>query len=380
MDRLKFTAIKDAPMVRILGRTTDERNPLTLFWTGSGLEFGIRAGELWVEFLSDYSLYEPWISIQINGAFISRQMLVKGKNKICIFCGMNPEKIKQVRIIKETQAMSGDEDCLLQFLGFSTDGELLQPTEKTMKIEWIGDSITSGEGAIGAVEEEDWIPMFFSALNNYAVITSDALDAEYRIISQSGWGVLSGWDNNPHCAIPDYYEQVCGLLAGKRNEMLGAKQVYDFSTWQPDFVVVNLGTNDGVAFHQPGWREEATGKIYKQRITETGELEPEDVKRFIKKAVEFLKTIRKFNPKASIIWAYGMIGSDMLHPIYEAIEQYQTDTSDFKIHLLILPEVSKETVGARNHPGELCHKEAAEVLIQYIQSLMKRQQESLENV
>ena len=43
-------------------------------------------------------------------------MLSKGINKICIFRGMNPEKIKQVRIIKETQAMSGDEECLLQFL------------------------------------------------------------------------------------------------------------------------------------------------------------------------------------------------------------------------------------------------------------------------
>ena len=48
---MKFTAIKDAPMIRVLGRTTQEREPLTLFWTGSGLEFGIRAEELWVEFL-----------------------------------------------------------------------------------------------------------------------------------------------------------------------------------------------------------------------------------------------------------------------------------------------------------------------------------------
>ena len=28
---MKFTAIKDAPMIRVLGRTTQEREPLTLF-------------------------------------------------------------------------------------------------------------------------------------------------------------------------------------------------------------------------------------------------------------------------------------------------------------------------------------------------------------
>lgn len=369
---MKFTAIKDAPMIRVLGRTTQEREPLTLFWTGSGLEFGIRAEELWVEFLSDYSLYESWISIQINGSFISRQMLSKGINKICIFRGMNPEKIKQVRIIKETQAMSGDEECLLQFLGFYTDGELLPALERTMKIEWIGDSITSGEGVIGSIEEEDWIPMIFSAFRNYAIIASDALDAEYRIISQSGWGVLSGWDNNPYCALPDYYEQVCGLLSGERNEVLGAKRKYDFSLWKPDFVIINLGTNDSVAFHQPEWKEEETGKTWKQRINLKGQFEPEDIKRFVQKVIEFLITLRKCNAKAEIIWAYGMIDSTMLHPIYEAVEKYRTNTGDLKVHLLILPEMSKEGIGARNHPGELSHKKTAKIITEYIQSLIER--------
>lgn len=350
---LNYIAMKDALAVRVLGRTTDRKEPLTLFWTGSGVEFEIQAGELWVELTSDYERLEPWISIQVNGAWISRQMVLRGTHKLCIFCGMNPEKVKQVRIIKDTQAMSGDERCLLQLHGFETDGTLLPPKERTMKIEWIGDSITSGEGTIGAKEEEDWIPMFFSALRDYAVLTSDALDAEFRIISQSGWGVLSSWDNNPQYALPDYYHQICGVINGERNELLGAKETNDFTKWQPEVVVVNLGTNDSAAFRLSAQKAEIKEK-------------------FVEKVKNFLKQLRECNPKAQLIWAYGMLGTELLHPIYEAIELYRMETKDLAVHLLVLPEMTPETAGARSHPGEACHREAAGLLTKYIRSLMER--------
>ena len=39
----------------------------------------------------------------------------------------------------------------------------------------MGDSITSGEGTVGAVYEEDWISAFFSAENTYPRMVADAL-------------------------------------------------------------------------------------------------------------------------------------------------------------------------------------------------------------
>ena len=59
------------------------------------------------------------------------------------------------------------------------------------RLEFVGDSITSGEGAIGAVPEEAWAGAFFSAENHYARLTADALGAEYRCLSQSGWGIVT---------------------------------------------------------------------------------------------------------------------------------------------------------------------------------------------
>ncbi|KAF6590638.1 GDSL family lipase, partial [Paenibacillus sp. EKM208P] len=80
------------------------------------------------------------------------------------------------------------------------------------------------------------VPMLFTALRNYTAITAEALNADYRVLSQSGWGVLTSWDNNPHANIPAYYEQVCGVLTGERNEALGAFSDHDFTPWQPDVV------------------------------------------------------------------------------------------------------------------------------------------------
>ena len=50
--------------------------------------------------------------------------------------------------------------------------------------------------------EQDWIPAFFSSVNNYAVMAADRLNADFRLVSQSGWGIVSGWDNNPHTLLP----------------------------------------------------------------------------------------------------------------------------------------------------------------------------------
>ena len=48
----------EVKQLKIFGRTNEEINPLVLFWTGSGFEANIRAGELWMEVEVDYDLYE----------------------------------------------------------------------------------------------------------------------------------------------------------------------------------------------------------------------------------------------------------------------------------------------------------------------------------
>ena len=255
------------PQVRILGRHA-QGDPLTLFYTASGIECLCTGSELWLELNADYAQCEPWISIELNGAWISRFPVAAGTSEVCVFRGMTPGTPKHVRVFKDVQAMHDDPRHLLQITGLRwEEGEFLPLLEPKYRLEFVGDSITSGEGAIGARQEEDWISAFFSAMNHYGRMTADALGAEFRVVSQSGWGILSDWENNPHNRILPYYEMVCGLAEGERNAALGAQQPNDFAAWPADAVIINLGTNDAGASHNPPWTDPATGEQYAQDST-----------------------------------------------------------------------------------------------------------------
>jgi lysophospholipase L1-like esterase len=356
--------------LKVHGRTTECLSPLTLFWTGSGIELNAKGGELWIEVESDYDMYEPWMSVLINSVPVSRLMLTGGRQWICVFRGMSENVIKNVRIVRDVQAMSGDLDTCMQIHSVKFDGQFLPIKEKPYKIEFIGDSITSGEGAIGAKEEEDWISMWFSSVTNYTAMTAEAINAEHRVVSQSGWGVLTGWDNNPYCNIPKYYGKVCGLLTGGKNEALGAFKENDFESWQPDVVVVNLGTNDCGAFNSPEWKDEFTGEIYKQRLNEDGTFNEEDLNSFEEAVVNFLAKLRRYNKKANIVWIYGMLGIPMMPAIYRAVDKYVKKTGDALVSVFQLPNTTEETVGARSHPGKLSHEKAAKALVEYLKEII----------
>ncbi|OBR66743.1 GDSL family lipase [Paenibacillus oryzae] len=360
--------------VKVHGRTTKERSPLTLFWTASGIELNVTGSELLLEIETNYSHFEQWIGIWINGAEVSRMMLPKGRQWITVFRGMNPDTLKNVKVIKEVQAMSGDKKSLFQLHAAASNGSFHPVAEAACKLEFIGDSITSGEGIIGARAEMDWLPMWFSAGHGYAKLTADALGADYRVLSQSGWGVLSSWDNNPHSNLPRYYEQICGLLQGKGNKELGALQGHDFTEWQPDVVVINLGTNDQNAFYQPEWRDDETGEAFKQRLLQDGSFHPEDLERFQQAVRQFLVKLRRCNPDAYLLWAYGMLGTSLLSAISKAVDHYVEESGDRRASVFQLPEMNEEGVGARSHPGKLAHAKAAEALAQRIDEILGNNQ------
>ena len=373
METLKTSPLAALPAVRVLGRHTPD-HPETLFWTAGGLEMLYTGSELWVEWEADYSTMEPWVSVELNGGWISRFALPKGRSRSCLFRGMTPGKAKRVRILKDSQAMFDDPDHLLRAtaLCHAPDGAFLPLPEPKLRLEFVGDSITSGEGAIGAVGEEDWVGAFFSAENDYARMTADALGAEYRCICQSGWGVLCGWDNDPRHALPGYYTRVCGVAQGGRNAALGAQAENDFAAWRPDAVIINLGTNDEHAFSNPPWTG-PDGAQHKLRTLPDGRFDPADAGRLTQAVCDFLALVRSKNPQALLVWAYGMLGGG-LAPLLEAgMERYRAQSGDRRAALLRLPETTPATVGARRHPGAAAHRAAAGVLAAYLQTNLAKE-------
>ena len=154
-------------------------------------------------------------------------------------------------------------------------------------------------------------------------------------------------------------------MNGEKNEALGAKQPYDFTKWQPNYVFINLGTNDCGAFSQPAWTDETTGETFQNRRTEDGKLNPEDEARFAHGATAFLKQLRGYYPNARLVWIYGMLGLELAPALQKAIDDYKAETGDANAEFLSLTDDLKNR-GCRDHPGVGAHRTAANELIAYI--------------
>lgn len=357
--------IQDVKNLKIHGRTVENASPLPLFWNHAGVEVNVTGSELWIDLEVDCGFHEPWIAYEINGALMSRQMLLADSKSICLFRSMTPGVVKNVKFYRELQAMHEDDNCHVLVKGFRTDGEFLPVSENAFKLEFIGDSITSGEGTYGATKDTDWLAMYMSSSRHYATIIEKAMNADVRIISQGGWGVYCGWDNDTRHNIPSIYEPVCGLAWGPYNKSLGATEKYDFSKWVPNAIIVNLGTNDATAFNTPPFDVPGVG-ICKQHKNADGSFIEEDAAK-VKSAINnFLKMLRRCNPTSHIVWVYGMLGFDLEEIIKGEMEKYSKETGDTNIAYLPLPCVTEDTFGAHMHPGYKNHQEAARVLGAYL--------------
>lgn len=116
--------------------------------------------------------------------------------EICLFRNMEGDKVRNVKFLRDTPAFPTDEKTLLQVLSVETDGEFFPLEEPKLRMEVIGDSITSGEGCSGAEKEMTWNSFCFNAVDHYAYMAAKELGAVYHCISQSGWGVFCSWEGN----------------------------------------------------------------------------------------------------------------------------------------------------------------------------------------
>lgn len=364
---------------RILGRNVknagNSDKPLNLFWAAAALELNVKSSEVWINISSKYNTYEPWISVYINNSPVCRFMAPVEPQWICIARNMNPENQNLITIYKDNQPMSGEElhSLFIHEIGLSDTGTFEPLKPRKMSIEFVGDSITSGEGLAGCLSEGDWISQWMCASKNYAVQLCKKLDADWSLVSQCGWGICWGWDGNRNSVMPPHYKNVCSVMWGDFQNSLGVNEPYDFSV-KNDYVIVNLGTNDNGAFAQPAWKD-SDGKEYVLTLDENKKASKKDGTVVAEGVKDFLKTIREKNPDSKIIWVWGMIKLTMLPDfILQGIEDYKKLTGDKKVYSLELDamedvEVCDEDKGSRGHPGPKTHKLAAEKIYNFIQNL-----------
>ena len=354
-EQLHTYSIGDIAQNRIYGRTS-KKDFLVLFWAASGLEIKVKSKEVWALIESDYDLSESWITVKINGYRYSRQSLKKGSQWVCLMHNMNPENETTILLQRDTQPMPGEDNnvVIIHKIAMPTDAAFCPVDHKDMHIEFIGDSITSGEGLYGNPNEMDFITQNFGGTKTYAVQAAEKLTASYDIISQCGWGISYGWNGSTFMALPPHYNNVCSLMEGRRQQNLGSTDAYDFCR-KADVVVINLGTNDNGGIAQTAYTGDRNEKI-------------------VDDTCNFLKSIRDKNPDATIVWTWGMMTLDVVPQlIQQGIEKFKTVTNDNSVYTLVLDpmeklEFSDEDKGSRNHPGPATHKAAAEKIVSFIKN------------
>ena len=347
--------LPSAENVKFLGRTHTENDVLWAFFSSSGVAFNVDARRLDVTIAGDSGTPQrkdngslARLAVFVNGERKLDQLIMKQEETFTVFDEANPVK-GEVRIIKISE--SANSILGIKSISVDQDGTISPANQKSLKIEFIGDSITCGYG----VDDEDRNHHFATSTEDntktYAYKTAQALDADYSMVSVSGWGIVSGYTSaqkNPDSVLPKIYEKVGFTYGNKFNNKQPQSLTWDFNRFVPDFIVINLGTNDA------SWTKKDDKKVaeYKQAY------------------VAFLKQIRAKNKDAQIICSLGIMGGDLFPAIEEAVEEYKSQTGDEKVCSLKFANQSMaDGIAADWHPTEKTHAKAGKVLTEKIKSL-----------
>ena len=215
-----------------------------------------------------------------------------------------------VRLVKESEvqyAFSG-------ILAFYTDEEAeIRPTDKKdRRIEFIGVSITCGNGVLGKPENL-FSTETESADDAFAGQCARALGADYQLVSFSGIGVISRYiapeENEPltDVLMPALYPDTDAVLAKRYG---WRPESWDFSSFCPQVVVINLGTNDD---------------SYTRGIREREE-------RFEEEYCEFVRNIHRRNPGAEIVCTFGVMSQRLLPRVEEAVQRLSESGVPVRMH------------------------------------------------
>ena len=339
----------DHPLLRLLGRLDPTQSPLCLDWTASGLEFRLRGSDVWAELEAPEKSPIFYMIVLSDGCPVCRFPVEPGIRFYPLILGMEADKERTVTLLKETQCMPDSPAATVRLHSLRFEGELLSLPQRDLKIEFIGDSLTSGEGALAPRGNDEWITPWFSARGNYAWYACERLNAEARILSQSGYGVCWNWQHDPRGNMSDGYEKIVGVLSGPAAEARGCRKDYDFASWQPDIVCVRLLSNDAGGM-------KAIGSLERDREA------------LREGCLALLRKIRRHNPGAKIVWI--LPASDCFPDIGEEAVRLAQEEGLGPVSCFTLPDYLPEDCGARNHPSARWNRMAGNLLADELETLL----------
>ena len=332
--------------VKPLGRTAYEDGKRYVSMSGSGVEFCCKGDYVTFDLygvLSEYQTknHKARVGVYLNGVLVMDEIVdyerVKHRLDISDF-----RQGVTVRIMKLSEAQFSS--VAIGKIGVYSSYSIEPSSEKELKIEFLGDSITCGYG----LDESPYYTYFSTETENvsktYAYITAQELNADFSAVAFSGYGVYSGFTQggrNASDVISRHYDKAA-LIPDK-------EFLWDFNKAENDLVVINLGTNDA----------SYCGKSYSGR------------QKFTEAYVDLLKTVRVNNPRAYILCILGDMNNSLYSCIEEAVSIYSAETWDSYISARTITfDMGNTDIVVDGHPGELANKRAAADLTEIIKELI----------
>lgn len=349
------TAVLTADTAKLVGRTYLNDDVLWAAFSGAGAEFIYTGKKLDITIVGDGASTAgnadnyARVAIYVDGERVIDDMLDE-KEKTYTAFESDSEKSVNVQIIKLSE-------CAMSTIGIKPiklgEGEKIEPAKaKDLKIEFIGDSITCGYGVDDPDKEHHFKTSTEDVTKAYAYKTAQALDADYSMVSISGYGIISGYTDSgkkPEQTIPQYYDKL-GFSYNKFADSLEVAGLeWNFDNYKPDIVVINLGTNDM--------------SYAKNELTQA---------EFEEGYIEFLKQVRSHNPDSYIFCTYGVMGNTLIRNIKNVCDKYSEETGDNKVTFFTLPmqDENKNGIVADWHPSEATHEICAQRAVKTIKETL----------
>jgi lysophospholipase L1-like esterase len=332
--------------VQLVGRfdMSDKTGPRCA-WTGSSFVIRFK-GTAVNALLNHRGGQRNWFQVVVDDSVRGAFSVVNDTLRYRAIAGLK-DTIHTLMLFKRTEASIG----VVQLVGFelSKNGQLLDPPAPLKRrIEMVGNSITCGYGNEAANEKSRFTPETENGYLAYGAVAARTLNAEYRAIAWSGKGMCRNIDLSTTERMYELYERTLPADTASR---------WDFKTWVPDVVVINLGTND----------------FNKGNPTEAD---------FIGAYRSFIQRARSRYPQAHIVCSVGSMMSDGWPKGNQALtttRDYLTrmvasfnKAGDQAVHYLEFdPQDSANGLGASYHPNLVTDRIMADKMVKSLRDIMK---------
>ncbi len=227
------SSIPPAPAVLYLGRWDIQGGEAQAGYPSSRAIVRFRGTGVAVTARDAYN--QTWLDVSVDGAAPTAMLVSGTAPQVLTLAEGLPMGDHVVEIYKRTEAFSGA--IRLSSFTFPGGGQLLAPPRrKTRRIEIVGNSTLTGYGVDGARGGANCgTSAVHNARRSLIPLLAEGLDAEDFAPSVSGTGVLTNETPSDTVLIDVTYP---------RTLPRSASPLWDFTTWQPDAIVVMIGGTD----------------------------------------------------------------------------------------------------------------------------------------